>query len=188
MIEQIASQMITECWLVGDLQYKLKPHQEVLYSNVVNSQGLKYIINCCRRFGKSFVLSLIAIEFALSHNGAHIRFAAPSQKQLTEIIQPIFGVISKDAPPDIKPVWNSKYSYYHIPKTDAYIHAAGCNEGGMENLRGHLSDLNIVDEAGSITNLEYLIKDILLPQTLTTGGRTLIASTPKPQNPKTPKT
>ena len=182
MIEQIASQMITECWLVGDLQYKLKPHQEVLYSNVVNSQGLKYIINCCRRFGKSFVLSLIAIEFALSHNGAHIRFAAPSQKQLTEIIQPIFGVISKDAPPDIKPVWNSKYSYYHIPKTDAYIHAAGCNEGGMENLRGHLSDLNIVDEAGSITNLEYLIKDILLPQTLTTGGRTLIASTP----PKTP--
>ena len=101
MIEQIASQMITECWLVGDLQYKLKPHQEVLYSNVVNSQGLKYIINCCRRFGKSFVLSLLAIEFALSHNGAHIRFAAPSQKQLTEIIQPIFGVISKDAPPDI---------------------------------------------------------------------------------------
>lgn len=182
-IEQaFINELVADLWLHGRLQYRLKAHQRVLYNNVTQSQGLKYIINCCRRFGKSFILSLIAIEFALSHNDSHIRFAAPSQKQLTEIIQPIFGVITKDAPEKAKPVWNSKYSYYHIPLTDSYIHAAGCNEGGMENLRGHLSNLNIVDEAGSIINLEYLIKDILLPQTLTTGGRTLIASTP----PKTP--
>jgi hypothetical protein len=62
------------------------------------------------------------------------------------------------------------------------IHIAGCDNGNAENLRGHESDLNLIDEAGFIDDLEYVLKDILMPQTLTTGGRTIISSTP----PRTP--
>jgi len=172
------NQLISDLWQNGRLRYKLKSHQLALYNSIMQSTGLKYVINCSRRFGKTFIFCLIAIEFALLNKDVHIRFAAPTQKQLTEIIQPIFGIISADAPNDYKPIWNSKFGYYLIPNTESYIHIAGCNEGGMENLRGHVSHLNIIDEAASIDNLEYLIKHILLPQTLTTSGRMLIASTP----------
>lgn len=175
--EQIYNDIVDEFWTIGELDYKLKPHQEILYSNIKNQNGLKYVVNCCRRFGKSFVLTLIAIEYALQNPNSHVRFAAPSQKQLKEIIQPIFDKIIKDCPIELKPSWKVMDSCYQF-KNGSYIHIAGCNEGGMENLRGHESHLNIIDEAGSIVQLEYLIKDILLPQTLTTGGKTCIASTP----------
>lgn len=178
MKDQIYQELVSEMWELGELDYKLKPHQAVLYSNIVNSTSLKYVVNCCRRFGKSFVLTLIAIEYALRNPKSHIRFAAPTQKQLKEIIQPIFDKIAKDAPGHIQPIWKQMDSYYYFPHNGSYLHVAGCNEGGMENLRGHESHLNIVDEAGSIVQLDYLIKDILLPQTLTTGGKTFIASTP----------
>lgn len=174
--------LIAYQWQQGELSYKLKSHQEKLYSNLINSSTLKSVVNCSRRFGKSYTLTLIAIEFALQNKNIHIRFAAPTQKQLKEIIMPIFEKIAQDAPDNIRPVYRAMDSCYYFPSTNSYLHIAGCNEGGMENLRGHESHLNIIDEAGSIPELEYLIKDILLPQTLTTGGRTFISSTP----PRTP--
>jgi hypothetical protein len=49
-----------------------------------------------------------------------------------------------------------------------------------KHLRGTESHLNIVTEGGSIQRLKYLLKDILIPQTLTTGGKTFVDSTPPP--------
>lgn len=174
-------ELILESWEAGDLYYKLKPHQIKLYDLIKNSNTLKYVINCTRRFGKSFLLCIIAVEEALKNNNKQIRFAAPTQKQLKEIIQPIMHEILLDCPDKYKPLFKVQDSKY-VFKNGSEIHIAGCDNGNAENLRGHKSDLNLVDEAGSISDLEYVIKDILMPQTLTTGGRTIISSTP----PRTP--
>jgi hypothetical protein len=58
---------------------------------------------------------------------------------------------------------------------------AGCDDSeSIERLRGTAADLCVVTEAGSIARLEYLVKDILMPQLLTTGGKLLVDSTPPP--------
>jgi hypothetical protein len=178
---QLINYLIREQWFDGNLYYKLKPHQERLYNEIVNGTSKKYVVNCSRRFGKSFILCLIAIEQALRKKNSHIRFAAPTQKQLTEIVQPIMVKILNDCPEELKPDFKSQDKKY-VFKNGSEIHIAGCDNGNAENLRGHESDLNLIDEAGFIDDLEYVIKDILLPQTLTTGGRTIISSTP----PRTP--
>ena len=174
------SKLIELKWLSGDLKWKLKSHQIPLYNEIVNQTGLKHVVNCSRRFGKSYILTLIALEFCLVNKNVHVRFAAPTQRQLKEIIKPILDKQILDCPTNIRPVYKSQESLYYFPSTNSNLHIAGCEGGHMENLRGHESHLNIIDEAGSIDDLEYLIKDILLPQTLTTKGKMYIASTPPP--------
>ena len=175
---KILKDYVRHCWNVGDLYYKLKDYQINLYNSIMDSKEKKFVVNCSRRFGKSYILSLIAIEFALRNKNAHIRFAAPTQKQLREIVQPIFQKICADAPKDIAPEYKTAFSHYYFPGTNSYIHVAGCDDNNAENLRGHDSDMNLIDEAGFMKELEYILKDILLPQTLTSGGRTVVASTP----------
>jgi hypothetical protein len=168
-------------WRRGSLFYKLQDHQIELYKSIKNNTNKKFVVNCSRRFGKSFILCLLAIEEALGKKNIHIRFAAPTQKQLKEIIQPIMVKILDDCPDELKPEFKSQDNKYMFPN-GSQIHIAGCDNGNAENLRGHESDLNLIDEAGFIDDLEYVLKDILMPQTLTTGGRTIVSSTP----PRTP--
>lgn len=175
---KILNEYIYDSWRKGDLFYKLKDHQVPLYKEIASGNSKKYVVNCSRRFGKSFILCLIGTEFALRKRDAHIRFAAPTQKQLREIVQPIFTKIFSDCPPEMKPEFKTQMGYYYFPYTQSYIHVAGCDNNGAENLRGHESDLNLIDEAGFVADLEYIVKDILMPQTLISGGRTIIASTP----------
>ena len=180
-IESLKEYLVIDGWRDGDLYFKLKDHQVDLYHQIVKGINKKHVVNCSRRFGKSYILCLIAIEHALKNNNSHIRFAAPTQKQLKEIIQPIMLKIVQDCPDNIKPEFRSQDNKY-VFKNGSEIHIAGCDNGNAENLRGHESDLNLIDEAGFIDDLEYVLKDILMPQTLTTGGRTIISSTP----PRTP--
>jgi hypothetical protein len=172
--------LIEERWKMGDLYYKLKDHQIDLYNQITKGNNKKHVVNCSRRFGKSYTLCLIAIEHALKSK-VHVRFAAPTSKQLKEIIQPIMVKILSDCPEELKPDFKSQDNKY-VFQNGSEIHIAGCDNGNSENLRGHESDLNLIDEAGFIDDLEYVLKDILMPQTLTTGGRTIVSSTP----PRTP--
>lgn len=172
-------------WKEGDLDYKLLPHQKELYASLIsaieNKTVLKYVVNSSRRFGKSFVLCLIACEFALQQPGSYIRFAAPSGVQIREILHQHMRKICEDAPPNIKPIMKGHIGKYVFPN-GSEITFAGVDGGHAENLRGNASHLNILDEAGSMDDLMYVLNDILLPQTLTTRGTTLIASTP-PRSP-----
>ena len=172
-------------WSNGYLSYKLFDYQKPLYDALIraieNPECLKYVLNCARRYGKTTILILIALEFALQNPGSQIRFAAPTQKALKKIILPIFRMLTADCPRSLKPKWHSQDGMY-VFANGSEIHLAGTDGGNAENLRGTSSDLNIVDEAGFCDDLDYILKDILTPQTLTTGGKTLLASTP----PRTP--
>lgn len=168
-------------WETGRLRWKLRPHQQLLYATVSNSTTLRTVVKCPRRFGKSFVLCLIATEFAIKHPGAQIRFAAPTEKSLRKIIRPNLRIILGDCPPDLAPKWNSQESSFVFPNGSEW-HIAGTDKDNVEKLRGTGADFSVIDEAGSIPNLEYVANDVLLPQTLDNGGRMVLVSTP----PKTP--
>lgn len=175
------SEAIQKCWQRGFLKYLLYNYQVILYETlwnaISNPQCLKFYLNCARRFGKSTVLCLIAIEYCLRHPESQIRFGSATAKSLRKITQPIFRMLLKDCPKELRPKWNSMDGCWTFPN-GSQVHISGINGGDCENLRGTTSHLNLVDESGFCDELDYVIKSILVPQTLTTGGTTIAASTP----------
>lgn len=175
---------VRELYRRGHLAWKLHQGQREIYDLYKQSGSLKFVLNCSRRYGKSYLLCLIAIETAFATPNVQVRYAAPTQKMVKNIIQPIFRKILEDCPADLKPRWNSQEGCYKL-KNGSQIHVAGTNRGYAENLRGTETHLGIADEAGFVEcdgGLNYLVQDILMPQTLTCNGRLILASTP----PKTP--
>lgn len=174
-----------ELWRRGVLSWKLFGYQlpiyQLVWDYIQNRRHIKHVLNIARRFGKSHTLCLIAIEYAIRNPGCQIRFAAPTGKMLRKIIHPAFKAICKDAPDDVKPLWKTQDGFYSFPN-GSEIHASGCDNQNYENLRGQAAHLAIVDEAGFVDELDYVVNDVLVPQTLTTKGVVIMSSTP----PKTP--
>ena len=168
-------------WKAGYLSYKLYDYQVPLYNLLIGAikdpSCLKYVLNCSRRWGKSTILCLIATEYCLRNPNSLVRFAAPTGKALKKIIIPIMRLICKDAPEQYKPKFRALDAIY-VFHNGSELHMAGTDGGNAESLRGQTSHLNVIDEAGFCDDLDYLMKSILMPQTLTTGGKTLLASTP----------
>lgn len=171
---------VIEAWRRGYLEWLLRPVQQKIYNTIKRSSDVKSVINASRRIGKTHTLCLLAIETARRVQGAQVHFGFPSQKALKKIIRPIFKEIIKTAPPQYRPNYIANEFAYHFPDKDSYIHLSGLNQGHAENLRGNKSHLAIIDEAGYVDDLEYVVKDVLTPQLLTTGGRLIMSSTPPP--------
>jgi len=182
-------ELVAEEWRDGSLAFILKPHQMELYKQMKDflkrpqRKNLKFVANCARRFGKTFSMLSVAMELAKSKPNSVVRFAAPSRIQLKEILIPSFRTIIAEIPTD-RPVFKSQDNCIIFREglpTESRIVMAGCDDSeSIERLRGTAADLCVVTEAGSIARLEYLVKDILMPQLLTTGGKLLVDSTPPP--------
>jgi len=174
-----------ELWRRGNLTFLLRDYQVPLYKAlkgaITDESVLKYVLNCARRFGKSTVLLIIAFEFAIQNDNSLIKFVAPTGKQIREIVDELLRPLLITCPKKLKPKWNGMDSFYKFPN-GSKIKLAGTDKGHAESLRGGASHLSMVDEAGFCDDLSYIIKSILMPTTLTTGGTILLASTP----PKTP--
>jgi len=185
--KQLKKEIRNDLWRQGEISWILMDHQITMYEQIrkfldsdSNQAGLKFVLNCSRRFGKTFTLQILADEFCRRFPNVHVRFAAPSKTQLKQIIHPNMAKIHATCPAGLKPKWRTGDSMYLYPNGSQF-HLAGCDDAeSMEALRGTESHLNIVTEGGSIQRLKYLLKDILIPQTLTTGGKTYVDSTPPP--------
>ena len=124
----------------------------------------------------------IALEAALRQPDVQVRYATPTAKMARNIVEPHLRALLRKAPDELKPTYRRQQSMWVFPN-GSEIHVAGCDAGGAERLRGVSTHLGIVDEAGFVQdNLESVVHDILLPQTLTTNGKILLVSTP----PRTP--
>jgi hypothetical protein len=170
--------IIDTLWRKGVLHWKLKPIQKVMHEKERTSTALIWVENCSRRLGKSYRLAIKALEVGLTQREAVIPFAAPTLKMIRDITLPIFREICRDAPSDIKPIWRQSEGKFLFPSTKSEIVLAGVNSGNAEKLRGRKATIAIVDEAGFIENLDYLVQDVLMPQLLTTNGKILMASSP----------
>jgi len=175
------AEAIEALWRKGVIApMKLDSTQKEIYDKFHESTDRKFVLNCSRRLGKSYLCAVIAIEFCLKKPRAQVRYAAPTARMVKKILIPLMREILLDCPKDIKPRFNSQEQIWYFPSNGSELHLAGTDKGNAENLRGTGLDLGFVDEAGFVDDLQYVVGDVLMPQTLTTGGRLMLASTPPP--------
>lgn len=173
-------------WRRGNLSWKVWRHQRKLYdfldpAPVSPGIPLIRVANCSRRFGKSTLGLIRACELAIKKPGSQTRYAAATGKELRNLSLPLMRQILADCPEDLRPVWSQLDHAWRWPNGSG-THMAGADNQNADNLRGTWSDLNVVEEAGTVADLDYLVRDVLLPQTLTTLAPTLLIGTP----PRTP--
>ena len=164
-------------WRKGHLSWLLDSNQKSLYELFYNTDHRVQTWLLARRSGKSFALCALAIETCLRKQGSIVKFLAPTRVQVNLIIRPLMRKILESCPDDIKPEYKAKDNIFYFPN-GSELQLSGTDGGSAERLRGGDSDLAIVDEAGSCTDLRYCVRDILLPTTLITKGKILLASTP----------
>ena len=175
----------------GILYWKLKPEQKEMYDQIHKCTAQKFVINSSRRLGKSYLLCLMGDEYCRRHANCIVKYAAPTQKQVRDIIKPLFNKIWRDCPSELVPRFVAMDSCFIYPN-GSKLSMAGCDLGKIDRLRGDECWLALIDEAGMIEeDLHYIIKDILMPQSLTVqkndniDGKVIIASTP-PKSPAHP--
>ena len=159
----------------GHLSWILHKGQKPLYKKWKSSKNKITVLNCARRFGKSFLLMVTAKEHCMQNPKHQVRFAAATQKQVKSIFLPIIDALLSRFPADAMPT-HSEGCWTFPNGSKLYVVGADYKDG--DALRGQASDLIILDEAGFVKKLRYLVTDILLPQLLTTRGRLIMASTP----------
>jgi len=166
-----------ELWRRGSLSFKLDDTQKELYELFYNSKHRIMTWLLSRRQGKTYTLSVLALEQCIRKPNSVVKFVSPTKLQVNNNVRPIFRQLLEDCPEDIKPEFRSKdYIYYF--KNGSEIQLAGSDSGHAEKLRGGDSDIWFVDEAGSCSDLINVVKSILLPTTLITNGKGVLASTP----------
>ena len=69
-----------------------------------------------------------------------------------------------DCPKDLRPVFKFQSSKFIVPSTGSEIKLVGLDRK-PNGLRGNVIDMIVLDEAGFITNLDYLYKSVIVPAT-----------------------
>lgn len=166
-----------QLWRNGMLSFKLDQTQKELYELYYNSKHKILTWLLSRRQGKTYTLCVLALEQCIRKQNAVVKLVSPTKLQVNNNVRPILRQLLEDCPEDIKPEFRHKdYIYYF--KNGSEIQLAGSDSGHAEKLRGGDSDIWMVDEAGSCDDLKNMVKSILLPTTLITNGKGILASTP----------
>jgi hypothetical protein len=166
-----------ELWKRGNLDYKRHESQLKIKEYIHNCKEDVIPILASRRLGKSFELLLEAVELCNEKPNAIVKYICPKLRMVKQIVGPNMRTILQDCPEHLRPEWKENDKTYIFPN-GSEIQFAGTDNGSHENLRGGSADLCIVDEAGFCDHLDYVIKSILRPTLLTTGGRIVMISTP----------
>jgi hypothetical protein len=171
-------------WRAGQLWWLLDPLQYSFYLQFWGADG-DVVWNLARRLGKTFLLLVLVCEICLRGRNRSAKYAAPTAKAVRKMIRPSFRKIIATAPKDVRPVPRNSGDEWEFPSTDSVLDIAGCDNQNYELLRGQENHIWVADEGGYIDELEYVVNEVLKPQTWTTKGRGIISSTP-PKSPGHP--
>jgi hypothetical protein len=165
-------------WARGDVRHVLDSNQETARAEIAASGASRYVLEWSRRTGKTWLLVALAIEECLRGRGRRVVYGAPTVKDLEEFIHPTFEAIQQTCPEHLRATYSADSGHWTFPN-GSYVHLFGCDDKRKANRgRGPAAQLAIVDEAGFIPILGYVLRSIIRPQLLTTGGRLIIGSTP----------
>lgn len=172
----------TRLWFLGNLVWKLDPAQKNIYDFVYSNSQKTTVVNCSRRIGKSYLLTIIAIEQCIKKPKSIVKFLQPEQKMVRVNIRPIMDRILEDCPQELRPTFKTQDNIYVFPN-GSEIQLAGTDNGNHEKLRGGDADLCLVDEAAFVQGeLQYIVRSILLPSTMLTRGKIILSSS-SPKDP-----
>ncbi len=173
-----------ELWRRGELTWVMHSGQKEMhniYKDAAPNSSLVWLVS--RRFGKSYLLAVLALQEAIKNKNAVIKIVTDTKVHAKSIFEPLFRDIfdKHSCPDDIKPEYlQSQYQYNF--SNGSQIQLAGSDGGHYERLRGQQSTAVFIDEAGFCDRLEDVVKSVLLPTLLHTGGKIVLASTP-PSDP-----
>jgi hypothetical protein len=171
------TQAIHELWRRGQLSYKLDVNQKILRQVYKDSKEKINVWLLSRRLGKTTTLVNLGFEVCLSQPKSIVKFLSPTKMMAKQNVRPIIDKILEDCPEDLKPTIKEADYIYYFPNGSEF-QMAGADSGHAEKLRGADAHLCLIDEAGSIDRLDYIVKSILLPTTLLTKGKIILAGTP----------
>lgn len=164
-------------WQEGELSWLLHEGQRSLYQSYVDCKEKTVVWNCSRRFGKSWTLCVLAIETCLKNQYSLVKYCCAKQVDARGIIRPLIREITRTCPKELRPVFKVQERAYVFPN-GSRIELSGLDGGRAESIRGGSCNLAIIDEAGLVGDLEYIVTSIILPTTTTTKGKIVLASTP----------
>lgn len=164
-------------WRRGDLSYLLHSTQQKMVSAMDSATSRTFFLLCSRRLGKSFLLVVKAIEKCLQIPNSRVLYLAPFAKDANEIAVDLVGKIMEDAPKECRPEYRSQTRELAFPN-GSLIRIKGVNGEHAQFLRGGAADLVILDECGIMDDLQHVLSDVVMPMTLTTGGKVILATTP----------
>lgn len=148
------------------------------------SQSRRFVLLWTRRGGKSYGGVAHAIASCIERPGIDYKFAAPTQDMARSIAYPHAQEILATCPTDLQPRVHRQSMTWTWPN-GSVLKLAGCDGLNANRLRGTSLDEAFVDEAGFVSDLRSVVEDVLMPQTITTNGRIILASTP-PESPAHP--
>ena len=167
-----------ELWRRAQLRWILHGVQREMYDNFQNAEKNSVSVwLVSRQLGKSFLLSVLAIEQALRSKHQIIKLVTDTKAHVKSIFEPLFRDILTTCPEELQPKYNVSQFSYHFPN-GSEVQLAGSDNKNYERLRGQRSSLILVDEAGFCNDLNDMVYSVLLPTTTHTGGKIVLSSTP----------
>lgn len=169
--------IINTLWARGNLEFFYRPEQLPLREFLLSSTHDINVANVHRQFGKSTSIFAIYCEYCIRNPGVLVKYGAPTIKQVKEILAEVSTTVLESCPKALRPKYNKTDGVFEFPN-GSKIKIIGVNVDKGNRLRGSPADRVVLDEAGFMDNLEYVIEAIIMPQFLTTNGRLDIISTP----------
>lgn len=174
---------LDDCWRAGDLTHLLDQTQLEIYWFVRNNPSKTIFVDAARQLGKSFVMVVIAIEDCILNPAKRVNYIAKTFGALQKMLEQTMAFIASQAPPELRPMFVTSKSRWQLPvegpARGAFIQLVGADEiGGADTARGGSVVTNIIDEAGFISCLEYLLISVIKPMGRRTRAKTILSTSP----------
>lgn len=168
-------------WRSGQLRYKLHAAQKLIYDTVakLDVSVRDVVLYCARRFGKSYLIVVMALEDCLRNPGCFVRIIGPTLDDTMEIVEFNMEKIIRDAPPGlIKPQLGRR----RWKVGNSYLVIGGFDKKNVRKNLGKEAIRIYTEEAGASKSEEfaYGIREVVSPQLFHTKGRMIHGTTPPP--------
>ena len=165
----------------GILHWYLHSSQREVYNKLreLPRNARQRVVEISRRWGKSVLGVVMALEDALATPNGQVLYCAPNLKQASSIIVPLIRDVLAYAPDGIITRTKSEYRW-NCANGSAII--LGGFDSAYESFRGLRATSIYCDESGITSPDEflYIVRSVLFPTLLHSGGPMTHLTTPSP--------
>lgn len=165
----------------GCLHWYLHPSQRDVYEKLrsLPREARQRVVEISRRWGKSVLGVVMALEDALGTHNAQVLYCAPTLKQASTIIVPLIRDVLAYAPAGLVTRTKSEYRWNCANGSSIIL---GGFDSASESFRGLRATSIYCDESGSADPDQFLytVRSILLPTLLHSRGNITHLTTPSP--------
>jgi hypothetical protein len=159
-------------WRRGELTFKLHSGQKLIYEKLAElpPSARQVVFLCGRRFGKSYLTLVLALEACLKRRNTRVLVCAPYKLQATEIAGPLMAKVAGDAPYGLINRHRSSHRWNFANGSTLILSGLDLV---AEAIRGTEFDDIYLEESGSAAphDFLYIINSILFPTLLKSRGR-----------------